>query len=188
MNTKFAVIAALGTVSLAALAPTASAADNGFYLGVGATQTDFDISVDDIDDEITLDDNSFKVIAGFRPLDWLALEANYIDLGSAEFDDGSEVTVDSKALTASALLIAEFGVVDVFTKLGVAKWDSDYSVSGLDSVSDDGFEPLFGAGVGVHFGSLGARLEYEQFKTEALDDYVNNDIKTISLSFTYTFL
>ena len=188
MNTKFAVIAALGTVSLAALAPTAAAADNGFYLGVGVTQTDFDISVDDFDEEVTLDDSSFKVIAGFRPLDWLAFEANYIDLGSAEFDDGSDLTVDSTALTGSALLLAEFGVVDLFAKVGVVKWDSDYSVSGVGSVSDDGFEPLFGAGVGVHFGSLGARLEYEQFKTEALDDFVSNDIKTISLSFTYTFL
>ena len=29
----------------------------------------------------SLDDNSFKIIAGFRPLNWLAVEANYIDLG-----------------------------------------------------------------------------------------------------------
>src|SRR6188472_2660971 len=73
MNMKFAAVAVLGTLSLAALAPQASAADNGFYLGAGITQTEFDI--DDVGSD-SLDDNSFKLIAGFRPLDWLAIEAN----------------------------------------------------------------------------------------------------------------
>jgi hypothetical protein len=188
MNMKFAALASLGTLALIAAAPDAQAADNGFYLGAGVTRTDFDVSVDDLDAEETLDDSSFKVIAGFRPLDWLAVEANYLDLGSAEFGDGSGVSIDTKALSASALFIAEFAVVDLFAKIGVVKWDSDFRLAGFGSESDDGVEPLFGAGVGVHFGSLGARLEYEQFKTEGLDDFVNNDIKTLSLSVTYTFL
>jgi hypothetical protein len=46
MNMKFAAVAALGALSLAAIAPHAAAADNGFYLGAGITQTEFDI--DDI--------------------------------------------------------------------------------------------------------------------------------------------
>src|SRR6187401_138280 len=100
MNMKFAAVAALGALSLAAIAPQAAAADNGFYIGAGITTTDFKMSIDDFGSE-TLDDNGFKVIAGFRPLDWLAIEANYIDLGDAEFDDGSDVTIESKALTAS---------------------------------------------------------------------------------------
>jgi hypothetical protein len=79
MNMKFAATTVLGLLSLAALAPTAAAADNGFYLGAGITDTKFD--VDDVGSG-SLDDNSFKVIAGFRPLDWLAFEANYLDLGS----------------------------------------------------------------------------------------------------------
>jgi hypothetical protein len=73
MNMKFAAVAVLGTLSLAAMAPQAAAADNGFYLGAGITDTKFDI--DDVGDG-SLDDNSFKLIAGFRPLDWLAVEAN----------------------------------------------------------------------------------------------------------------
>jgi OmpA-OmpF porin, OOP family len=189
MNMKFAAVAVLGTLSLAAMAPQAAAADNGFYLGVGLTQTDQKISVDDFDGSETFDDNAFKVIAGFRPLDWLAVEANYIDLGSIEFDDGEdEFSIDSKALTASVLLIKEFQVVDIFAKLGFAKWDSDFSVSGLGSVSDDGFEPTYGVGVGAHFGSVGLRAEWERFETESLDDALNTDFDTISISFTYTFL
>ncbi|MEJ0086318.1 MAG: porin family protein [Pseudomonadota bacterium] len=188
MNMKFAALAVLGTFSAVALAPHADAADNGFYLGAGVTRTDFKLSVDGIDGDETLDDSSFKVIAGFRPLDWLAVEANYLDLGKAEFEDGTGVSIDSKALSASALFIAEFGIVDLFGKVGVVKWDSDYRQTDVGTVSDDGVEPMFGAGLGLHFGSIGARLEYELFKTEALDNEVNNDIKTLSLSVTYTFL
>jgi OOP family OmpA-OmpF porin len=188
MNMKFAAIAALGTLSLAAVAPQAAAADNGFYLGVGLTQTDYSVSLEDFDGEESFDDNSFKLIAGFRPLDWLAVEANYIDLGSIDFDDGSGVSIDSTAITASALLIKEFQVIDLFARVGIAKWDSDFNLEDVGSVSDDGWEPTYGVGVGAHFGSVGLRAEWERFSTESLDDAVDTDIDTISLSFTYTFL
>jgi len=189
MNMKFAAVAVLGTLSLAALAPQAAAADNGFYLGAGLTQTDQKVSVDDFDGSETFDDNAFKIIAGFRPLDWLAVEANYVDLGSIEFSDGvDDFSIDSKALTASLLLIKEFKVVDLFAKVGVAKWDTDFSIEDFGSTSDDGFEPTYGVGVGAHFGSLGVRAEWERFETEALDDQINTDFDTISVSFTYTFL
>jgi hypothetical protein len=188
MNMKFAALAVLGSLSFAAFAPQASAADNGFYLGAGVTRTDFKFTVDGIDDSETLDDSSFKVIAGIRPLDWLAFEANYIDLGKAKFEDGSGVSVDSTAITASALFIKEWQVIDLYARVGAANWKSDYKVEEVGTVKDDGWEPTFGVGVGVHFGSVGARLEYEMFKTEALDDDINNDIKTLSLSVTYTFL
>lgn len=188
MNMKFAAVAAVGTLALAALSPQASAADNGFYLGLGLTQTDQKISVDGFSGSETFDDNAYKFIAGFRPLDWLAIEANYIDLGSIDFDDGvDQLTIDSKALTASVLFIKEFQVVDVFAKAGLAQWDSEFSVSGLGSISEDGWEPTYGVGIGAHFGSLGLRAEWERFETKALDD-LNTDFDTISLSFTYTFL
>ena len=182
MNMKFAAATVLGMLSLAALAPTASAADNGFYLGAGITDTKFDI--DDVGNG-NLDDNSFKVIAGFRPLDWLAFEANYMDMGGIE-EDG--VKIDSTALTASALVLAEIGIVDLYARVGMANWNSDFSVQGAGNTSDDGWEPTYGAGVGVHFGSLGVRAEYERFSTEALDDELDTDVGTVSVSFTYTFL
>ena len=183
MNMKFAAGAVLGTLSLAAMAPHAAAADNGFYLGAGLTNTEFDI------EDVSGDDNGFKLIAGFRPLDWLAVEANYVDLGSIEFSDGvDDFSIESKALTASLLLIKEFKVIDLFAKVGVAKWDTDFSIEDLGSTSDDGFEPTYGVGVGAHFGSLGVRAEWERFETEALDDQINTDFDTISVSFTYTFL
>jgi hypothetical protein len=112
------------------------------------------------------------------------VEANYIDLGSME-DSGVEL--DTSALTVSALLLKEFAVIDIFARLGMANWNADASVAGLGSVDDDGWEPLFGVGIGAHFGSLGVRAEYEQFSADLFDE-LDSDISTISLSFTYTFL
>jgi hypothetical protein len=181
MNMKFAAIAALGALSLAALAPQAAAADNGFYLGAGITKTEFDI--DDVGSD-SLDDNSYKIIAGFRPLNWLAIEANYIDLGSID-EDGFEL--DTSAITVSALFLKEFAVIDLFARVGMANWQADTSIEDLGNFDDDGWEPTFGVGIGAHFGSLGVRAEYEQFSAE-LFDALDSDISTVSLSFTYTFL
>ena len=177
MNTKFAPVAALGALSLAAMAPQASAADNGFYLGAGITSSKFDVG----NASDSLDDNSYKLIAGFRPLNWLAVEANYIDLGSAS-DPGA--SLDAQALTVSGLLIAEFTVIDLYARLGMANWKLNASLSGFGSESDDGWEPTYGVGIGAHFGSFGVRAEYETFQVNDFDF----DVNTVSLSFTYTFL
>jgi len=184
MNMKFAAATVLGLLSLAALAPTAAAADNGFYLGAGITDTKFD--VDDVGSG-SLDDNSFKVIAGFRPLDWLAFEANYLDLGS---DTDAGVKLDTSAITLSGLVLAEIGIVDLYARVGVAKWDADLSGNlfgnNVDE-SDDGWEPTYGVGVGVHFGSIGVRAEYERFEAKLFDE-LDTDVSTVSVSVTYTFL
>jgi OOP family OmpA-OmpF porin len=186
MNMKFAAVAALATLSLAAVAPQAAAADNGFYLGAGLTQTNFDLEVDDLSDDA--DDNGFKVIAGWRPLDFLAVEANYMDLGGIE-EDG--VSIESTAISVSGLLMAEIGIVDLFAKVGMVNWDTEIGVQGFGSVSDDGWEPIYGVGVGVHFGSIGVRAEYERFSASAFEDIFDEfdaDTDVLSLSVTYTFL
>src|SRR5688572_21662056 len=62
-------------------AGAAQAADNGFYLGAGITQSQIDgFQSQDFD----LEDTAWKVIAGFRPLDVFAVEASYMDLGDDE--------------------------------------------------------------------------------------------------------
>ena len=182
MNMKFAAVAALGALSLAAIAPQAAAADNGFYLGAGITKSEFE--VDDVSD--SLDSNSFKLIAGFRPLNWLAVEANYIDLGGESFEDEDlgDFSIDATAITVSALAIAEVGVIDLYARLGMANWRVDVDSDFLGDGSDDGWEPTYGVGIGAHFGSIGVRAEWEQFNADNLD----SDISTVSLSFTYTFL
>ena len=177
MSMKFAAVAALGMASLAAFATPAAAADNGFYLGAGVTSTKFDVQNFG---SSSLDDNSFKVIAGVRPLDWLAAEANYIDLGS---DSSNGAKVSGSAFTVSGLLLTEIGIVDLYARAGMANWNFDGSFNGVKN-SQNGWEPTYGAGVGLHFGSVGVRAEYETFDASDVDTRVN----TFSVSFTYTFL
>jgi len=190
MNMKFAAVAALGALSIAAFAPQAAAADNGFYIGAGITQTNFDIDLEADGEEVSddADDNGYKLIVGYRPLDWFAVEANYADIGGLD-EDGAEI--ESTVLSVNALLLAEVGIVDLYARLGYANLDTEISVSGVGSISDDNWEPIYGAGVGVHFGSLGVRAEYEFMSSGAFDDVFDRfdtDSGTLSLSVTYTFL
>ena len=187
MNMKSAALAAFAMLALTAFGPQAAAADNGFYLGAGITQTNTDFQVSGLGSD-DFDDNGFKVIAGWRPLDWLAVEANYIDLGGEE-DAGT--SVDSSAITVSGLLLAEIGIVDLYARLGMVNWDTEFGDSELGSVSDDGWEPTYGVGVGVHFGSIGVRAEWETFESKPFENDIDGfkvDNSTISLSVTYTFL
>ena len=68
----------------------------------------------------------------------------------------------------SALLIAEFAVIDLYARLGMANWKLDASLAGFGSESDDGWEPTYGVGIGAHFGSIGVRAEYETFQVRRL--------------------
>src|SRR4029078_6547760 len=65
----------------------AVAADNGFYLGGSIGQAG--LKIDDISNGgssagFDADDMGYKFIAGFRPLDWLGLEAAYVNFGKPE--------------------------------------------------------------------------------------------------------
>ena len=59
---------------------SAHAAD-GLYLGAGVGKSNLH---DLFGSGFSLDSNhaSWKVIAGFRPIDWFSVEANYMDFGS----------------------------------------------------------------------------------------------------------
>ena len=77
-------------LTVLALGASAARADNGFfYVGAGVVRN----SVSDITDLGGLPDlknTSWKAFAGVRPLNWLAGELDYIDLGS-----GSSTTTTS---------------------------------------------------------------------------------------------
>jgi hypothetical protein len=189
MKTFFNGLRSIGVLvpSLLAFGGTAAhAADNGFYLGAGVTQA----KVDDVfDTNLKLDDTGYKIIAGFRPLDLIAVEANYMDLGNEtrNLGLGSAGQVDAKAFAAFGLLFLPIPIVDVYAKLGLARWELDGQLnagsSSLFSTDDSGTELAYGAGAQLQFGSLGARLEYESFDIDNTDG-----ADLISLGFTYTFL
>jgi hypothetical protein len=179
-----ALIAAL--ILCAASLPT-FAADNGFYIGASVGQGGVDTESADfgfVTEDFDGDDTGFKVIAGFRPLEWLAIEANYVDLGTASDNvAGVNVDVDTKGIDAFGVLFLPLPVVDIFLKAGVISWDTDANVAGLGSVSDDGTDLAYGLGAGLGFGNFGVRAEYERFEIEDTDS-----VDMISLGFTWTFL
>lgn len=170
----------------------AIAADNGFYLGGGVTRTSFDTSSDfiqDAPDQFRLDDddNGFKVIAGIRPLDWFAIEANYIDFGGVSAGNdllGGEIELTGIDAFAVGFIAAPF--IDVFGKVGAIRWDADARVRFAGetfSDSESGTDFAWGAGIQARLGSLAARLEYERFEVDDTDE-----VAMITLGLTYTFL
>jgi Outer membrane protein beta-barrel domain len=153
-----------------ALGAGAAHADNGMlYVGAG-------LSNDNLRDVAATNSNlnstSWKVWAGLRPISMLAVEANYIDLGSESVaaPGGGTTHLSYKAFAGYAVGYAPIPIpwVDVFGKAGLARWSSSGSSSpgappGLFSLSDNGTQFAWGIGGQVHVGNFGARLEYDSF-------------------------
>jgi hypothetical protein len=161
-------------LTLLALGANAAQAENGlFYLGAGVARH----SVSDITHGAPdLNDTSWKAYAGVRPLNWLAVEADYIDLGSGRstydtsFGPGSGYT-DVKGYTWGAYAVGflpiPLPVVDIFGKAGVAfsRLDFEFYVPGMGGGgSSNGTGFAWGVGAQAHINIVGARLEYEDLK------------------------
>jgi opacity protein-like surface antigen len=170
-------LTALGAV---ALAPAAQAADNGLYLGAAFTKS----QVDGFATQLDLDDESFKIIAGFRPLDAFGVELNYIDLGRESVTVGPlTINGQSKAYAAFAVGYLPLAPIDLYAKAGVARWETETSGTSFGRLKDDGTEFAWGAGVQARLGSLAVRLEYESFDVGS-----SARSELVSLGATWTFL
>ena len=153
--------------SLTALAPVARA-DNGPYVGVGATQ----VELDDIYGlNLHLHNPVPKWIAGWRFMDFLGVEINYAALGSQDVGltgpgaTGGFAHVDSREFSAYAMGYVPLPMVDLFAKAGVMHWElvsnADFSNTPLYSVDTSGQEFAYGLGGQMKFGSFSPRLEWE---------------------------
>lgn len=173
------------TAALLAMAATATAADNGVYIGGSIGQANVEIEdEDDIGLDFDDDDNGFKVIAGVRPLDFLGFEVNYVDLGNpSESIGGVDIEADATGIDAFVVGFLPVAVVDLFAKVGIMSWDASLSVDGTEVAEDSGEDLAYGVGVQGRLGSIGVRLEYERFEIEDIDD-----VNMISLGVTWTFL
>jgi OOP family OmpA-OmpF porin len=168
------IFAALALTSLPALA-----ADNGIYLGASVGQSG--LQVDDFDYDA--DATGYKLIAGWRFIDWLAVEANYLDFGSG--DDtvfGDKIETEADGISLSAVGFLPVGPVDLFARVGAVDWSADISSPGLGSGSDDGTDLTYGVGAQFRVWSLSIRAEYEMF------DISDADLDMISVGVTWTFL
>jgi opacity protein-like surface antigen len=169
-------ILAIMSIAAAALAVPAHAADNGIYVGgsVGQSGVHFDQRID-----------GYKLIAGWRVLDWLAVEGNYVDLGSgSDKVAGEKINTDIHGVTLSALGFLAVGPVDVFARVGAVNWNADVKIPSLGAkASDDGTDFTYGVGAQFRLGSLSLRAEYERFEVSDI-----NTVDLATLGVTWTFL
>jgi opacity protein-like surface antigen len=161
----------------------AVAADNGFYLGGSIGQAG--VKIDDLsggalpDDDFDANDAAWKLIAGMRPLDWLGVEAAYVNFGEPEDTVlGQKLKAKGDGISAFAVGFLPTGPVDLYAKLGLISWDS--KISG--SFDDSGTDLAYGVGAQFRVLSLSVRAEYEKF------DVSDVDLDMISVGVTYTFL
>jgi hypothetical protein len=159
------------------LSGTAIAADNGFYLGASIGQSNVDVSSGVA--HANGDDTGFKAIAGFRPLDYFAVEVNYVDFG--EVSDG-QYKAESDALSAYAVGFLPVGPIDLFAKAGLVNSDTSLKGTVNEAFKSDGTDFTYGVGFQFRLLSLSARIEYEIYDIQDV-----KDLNLLSLGLTYTF-
>ena len=168
-------------IALVFAAGTAWADNGSFYVGAGVSKDKLSDIANQGTNFADIDNTSWKVFAGVRPLSVFAVEADYMDLGS-DTNNFSGTSSHAKAFAGYAVGFLPIPVpfLDVFGKAGLARWKLDGS-SPVTSFSSSGTEFAWGVGAGVHVGNFGARLEYEDFripntngaKITSLDVYLN---------------
>ena len=146
-----------------------SAIADGFYLGVGAYQTEASLS--SFDDE----DETLGFLVGYHLIDsnifLLSAELGSYDLGDYS-GDGNDIDADAISLSLNAgLPVGPF--IELYGKLGVA----DVSVS-VNDKDFDGSENFLGVGVALDiFDTIDIYLEYLEFDTEVDSEMVGAGIK-----------
>jgi OOP family OmpA-OmpF porin len=180
-------LAALVAASLGLASLQAGAADNGIYLGgsVGQSGVEFDDQIDETNFEYDANSTAYKLIAGWRFIDWLAVEANYVDLGKG--DDkvlGEKIEVDVSGWTLSAVGFLPIGPVDLFARVGAVNWSADLNApEEFDLRGNDGTDLTYGGGVQFRVWSISLRAEYERFDVADADT-----VDMVSVGATWTFL
>jgi len=157
------------------------------YIGVGAGLTTvnlcddlFALGATSCDDE----DTGLKLFGGYKFNPNFAVEGAWIDLGEVSASaGGGTVTAEVDGLQVAAVgmipINPQFGV---FGKIGVYMWDATVSATGFGSVSDDGHDIMFGAGVSWNLTSkFGLRAEWERF------DIDGDDLDFLSVGVQFNF-
>jgi len=188
----------LSLLALLAAAGAAQAANRGFYLGLAYSSVSADYappemtawpnavpaSSVDTPSRVTGDlldsigSRGFKPVVGYRVLDWLAFEADYLDLSgdSAPLElmcinppCPDKARAETSSASLSVLAMWPVGRFDLFARLGVSRWESNIETLNTDgsrfwSQDLSGTDQKYGAGTQFHIQKVTARLEYEHLR------------------------
>lgn len=179
---------------LAAFSTPSAAIENGFYVGGSVGGSSFEIR--DVNEDFgsfrfSDGDNAYKLFGGIRFLNFLAVEAGYVDLGNPKDTitsiegDELEVQIRVKGWDAFAVGLLPIGPVDLFAKVGVVAWDADIRAvlnEVRDDDSDSGTDAAYGIGIALRLGKVSLRAEGEQFNIAEADDVY---MFTVGVSYTF---
>ena len=167
---------ALLFAALLSCGSTAWAADNGFYVGASIGQAEAELKEGQLN--FDADDTGYKIILGYRIIDWVAVEVNYSDYGDpldTLFGVDIEASLDAKSVSVLGML--PLGKFDLFGRLGIARLDAE-----LEAVrfgvrdSDESTEALFGFGAQFRpTQNLAIRLEADGVLLDASNDNDDDD-------------
>ena len=121
----------------------------------------------------------YQAAVGLRPINLFAAELDYVNFGRAY---GGVNYADTDGIGVSALGFLPIPLVDVYGRLGVTNLRTDVS-SPYQSFHRSGADLSYGVGAGMHWGSLGARVEYQRF-----DLSIASTMSLTLVGVTWTFL
>jgi hypothetical protein len=182
-------------VAVGFVSGAAAGAEHGFYAGGGwsAVSADYapprrsfvgpaaaglpDLGVSTADLE-PLGSDAVRLYAGFRPLDWLAVEASYGRFAGNTVPTHIEcVTVpcpyfargEANATGLSLLALYPRGRFDFYARAGANYWRAkvelfDRTFPVIARARDSGTQATVGAGMQFRFARIATRLEYERLE------------------------
>lgn len=186
LGSSLAFLFALGGAHVAAAAD-----DNpsGPYVGAGIGQ--FDVTIENIEgvgdtlEDLDSDDAAYKLFFGWRFNPYIALEADYIDLGApnGNFDasgSSGQYELDFAGFAAYAIGSLPLGIFELSAKAGYYWHDIDVHVD-FDNIgpnngdvfdSDESSEAFVaGVGAGVTFiEHINVKIEYEYMDVDEVED------------------
>jgi len=204
---------AVAAVAALSMSASSFAADSGFFGSISAGRasvdtgfsTSADFSVDDTD-------TAYGITAGYRLNQYFAVEAGYQNLGESSVSKagaggsgngyGDTIQLQNNSRIQNETDGFNLGVIgtypvntsfDVFAKLGVFAWDTEYTYNGnvtingtayngSGTVSDDGHDVYFGVGGMYNINDrFGVGVEWVRY------DAAETDIDVIGANFVVNF-
>lgn len=157
----------------------------GIYLGAGIGNTFFSSEIDDaLDQAKEIDENStaWKIFAGYHITDFLNVEGGYRSFGTISSEFTSSIyEAKTAGWDVEAVGRIQIAIIDLFAKAGAMFSTTDVTFLGY-SQSDSSTDFLYGLGVGLHLGPIGARLEWESIAVSG-----PTNLSMVSLSATIGF-